>query len=301
MKAIEIALQRLIDGDSTLPVVWDALLEIWAVDSLPDDLDAFYREKEVASCRLEEALEKTFFEAYNELLQAVATHETAPWQGEEGRLVLIVDGMSVREACLLKPLLEGQGYRVEDLYFSLSALPSDTEAFARRHFNMGQPTQIKQRQGIFVSPPNHPVPRYPPHSIHFVWLRYPDKGLHASILAPSEVFTKTSQYLLEILRNSARSAFLLTADHGYIYAEIADHAFSISRQLQADMRRFFGGSRHVKGPQEVPFAVREKTLAIGQTLLVRGRYLWPQRDKRYFHGGLSFIECLVPVIKVRTN
>lgn len=301
MKAIESALHRLIAGENTLSVVWDALQEIWSVDGIPQDLDGFYREREVYSCRLEEALEHAYHEAYDELLTAASAHNTSPWAGENDRLVIIVDGMSVREACLLRPFLEGQGYRLEALSFSLSALPSETEAFARRHFNMAQPTQIAQRGGIFVSPPGYRVPLFPPQNLRFVWLRYPDRGLHAAILSPSEVFTKTSQYILEMLGNSGRHAFLLTADHGYIYAEVADHAFPVSVSLQRAMRQVFGGSRYAKPAQEPPPAVLERTLPLGDTLLVRGRYLWRQRDKRYFHGGLSFVECLVPVIKVKTS
>lgn len=301
MKAVEVALRRLIGGDNTLSVVWDALLEIWGVDAIPQDLDGFYREREAHSCRLEEALEQTYFEAYQDLLRAASAHKTSPWASKDDRLVLIVDAMSMREACLLRPFLEGQGYSVEALSFSFSALPSDTESFARRHFNISQPTQIAQRQGIFISPPGHPIPQFPPQSKQFAWLRYPDRGLHAAILSPSEVFTKTSQYILEILHNSGRNAFLLTADHGYIYAEVADHTFPVSASLQKAMRQVFGGSRYVKSPKESPPAVLEKALFFGDTLLVRGRYLWPQRDKRYFHGGLSFVECLVPVIKLKAK
>lgn len=301
MKSIEVALRRLTDGDNTLSVVWDALVEIWAVDSIPKDLDAFYRDKETESCQLEEALEQTYFEAYQELLNGAAAQKTPPWAGQEDTLTVIVDAMSVREACLLKPWLKAQGYHVESLSFSLSALPSHTEAFARRYFNIGQPTQISGRQGIFVSPPGHPVSQYPSHNIRFAWLRYPDRGLHATILSPSEVFDKTSQYILEIMRNSGRSAFMLTSDHGYIYAESADHAFPVAQSVQAGMRKVFGNSRYAQDAKETPAIVREKTLSVGDTLLVRGRYLWRQRDKRYFHGGLSFVECLVPVIKVKAQ
>ena len=301
MKSTEVALRRLIGRENTLSVVWDTLVEIWRVDSIPKDLDGFYRDKEIESCRLEETLEQTYFEAYQELLNGAAVHKISPWAGEEERLTLIVDAMSVREACLLSPILEGQGYRVESLSFSLSALPSHTEAFARKHFNMGQPTQISGRQGIFVSPPGHPVPQFPPYDLCFVWLRYPDRGLHATILSPSEVFGKTSQYILEILRNSGRNTFLLTSDHGYIYADTADHAFPIAQSVQREMRKVFGGSRYVQGPKEALATVYEKTLSVGDTLLVRGRYLWRQRDKRYFHGGLSFVECLIPVIKAKTK
>jgi len=264
-------------------------------------LDAFYREKEIESCRLEEALEHAYVEAYPELLDEAATHKTSPWADEDERLVLIVDAMSVREACLLKPILESQGYRVESFSFSLSALPSDTAAFTRRHFNMGQPTQITSKQGIFVSPPSHPVPQFPPQNLRFVWLRYPDRGLHATILTPTEVFGKTSQYILEILKKSGRNSFLLTSDHGYVYADRSDHAFPLAQSVQTAMRKAFGGSRYARDSREVATTVIDKTLTAGDTLIVRGRYVWRQRDKTYFHGGLSFVECLVPVIKVRVK
>ena len=301
MKSIEMAVRHLIEGNNTLSVVWNALLDIWRVDSIPKDLDGFYREKETESCRLEETLERTYFEAYEELLNSAMAYVTPPWANEQDRLTLIVDAMSVREACLLRPYLEAEGYQVESMSFSLSALPSHTEAFTRKYFNMGQPAQITGKQGIFVSPPGHPVPQYPSHNIRFAWLRYPDRGLHATILSPSEVFDKTSEYILEMMRNSGRSAFLLTSDHGYIYAESADHAFPVAQSVQREMRKVFGGSRYVQAPKEASATVREKTLSVGDTLLVRGRYVWRQRDKRYFHGGLSFAECLVPVIKIKAK
>jgi hypothetical protein len=300
LKSVEVALRRLIRRDNTLSVVWDALVEIWAVDSIPKDLDGFYRDKEIESCQLEQVLEYTYFEAYQDLLNGAAVHKTSPWAGEENRLTIIVDAMSVREACLLKPLLEAQGYQVESLSFSLSALPSDTAAFTRKHLNMGQPTQISSRQGIFISPPGHPVPQFPPPNLRFVWLRYPDRGLHATILSPSEVFGKTSEYILEILRKSGRDAFLLTSDHGYVYADAADQVFPITQSAQTEMRKVFGGSRYARGKEASP-GVIEKSLSVGDTLMVRGRYLWRQRDKRYFHGGLSFVECLVPVIKAKVK
>lgn len=299
MKAIEPALRRLIVGDDTLKTVWNALVDIWRVDSLPQNLDAFFDEREALTCHLEETLERTFRESYEHLLAAASAWSSPPWEDDWDGLRVIVDGISVREACLFMPWLREKGYKVDSLSFSLSALPSVTESFARRALDISQPREITRRHGVFVSPPNNPVPQFPSPDVKFLWLRLPDRPFHFTFLSPSEVFDMTAKHILEILHNFPVERFLFTSDHGYVYATKPEHLIPLGPAVQKDLGKVFRGKRYAEGKEDVPPRIIETyCAAFGNQLLIRSRHILPMRDRRYFHGGLSFSECLVPVLKV---
>jgi hypothetical protein len=144
-----------------------------------------------------------------------------------------------------------------------------------------------------------------------VWISYPDELLHkvrGEALTPQEAFDKTAKVLLDTLGGLEADEFLVTSDHGYLYVENATLFWSAGRDAKV-LRQLFGGQRAVPvgdiGPQfdslrQVP---KSRTYALfdDEGCYVRGRYHWsvqgPAPD--IAHGGLSLMECLVPVMRIR--
>lgn len=292
----EDCLSQLISGADPLLSIWHALEQIWETDNPVDDVNAYFLQREAISCAFEGLIREAYWEIYTEIIRSASMAEP-PWQEGREELTIIVDGMSLREAELFSPLMTSKGYEIERFSFSLSALPSDTVTFCRKFLNISQLGDIKRKKGLLVSP-KRPVPQFFPQ-VNLVWLRYPDVRLHEEILSPSEVFSKAAELLFQIFSNSHKETFLVTADHGYVYAENSDHVWDPYPSIQKELKSYFGGKRFTEADKEASPIIKERSLIVGDYRLVRGRYLWPRRGSNMVHGGISFLECLVPVLKVR--
>jgi len=229
--------------------------------------------------------------------------------------IIILDGGSLREANLLTGRLKAAGYELADYGYTLSAVPSDTVTFNRQVFGTARVAGLRQwRQRQVVSIESGKLPAlFPAIPDVLVWISYPDELLHkvrGEALTPQEAFDKTVAVLLATLDGLGADECLVTSDHGYLYVENATLFWSAGRDEKV-LRQLFGGRRAVPanevGPQfdklrQVP---RARTYALFDEAgcTVRGRYHWsvqgPAPD--IAHGGLSLMECLVPVMRIRRS
>ena len=308
----EAALARdLITADDPLSVLFAALNQVWQADDV-DDVNAFFR-RERETNRLERFVLETFFDVYD-LLLARARQERGQsrFDGAKGPII-ILDGCSIREANLLIERLKKAGYQVADYGYALSEVPSGTVAFNRNVFGTHRVASLRQwRQYQVVSIESGQLPAlFPAGPEVLVWISYPDELLHkvrGEALTPQEAFDKTVGVLLATLDGLEADEFLVTSDHGYLYVENATLFWSAGRDEKV-LRQLFGGRRAVPagdvGPQfdklrQVP---RSRTYALfdDEGCYVRGRYHWsvqgPASD--IAHGGISLMECLVPMMRIR--
>jgi hypothetical protein len=302
----------LITADDPMAVLFAALNQGWQADDV-DDVNAFFIRRERETNRLERFVLETFFDVYDLLLACVRQERgLSRFDGAKGPII-ILDGCSVREANLLRGRLEEAGYRVANYSYALSEVPSSTVAFNRGVFGTARVASLRQwhqYQVVSIESGKLPV-LFSAASDVLVWISYPDELLHkvrGEAVTPQEAFDKTVGVLLATLDGLEADEFLVTSDHGYLYVENATLFWSAGRDAKV-LRQLFGGRRAVPagdvGPQfdrlrQVP---RSRTYALfdDEGCYVRGRYHWsvqgPASD--IAHGGLSLMECLVPIMAVR--
>ncbi len=305
---------HLLSQDDPIELVFHALNEIWTpVES--GDLDAFYAQQERETNHLEEFIRDTYFEVYDLLLErarsANRAAELAAWNGA----IIVLDGMSLRESNWLLPRLREKGFQVAEYSFSISGLPSTTQSFFRGTFGVASAGAMpKQWQGFRVhSIRAGDVPLFLEGPKALVWLSFPDELMHpmrGKGVTPSFALQRTEEALLKILNLLETEEVMLTSDHGYMYAQSATlfwHAPASDRKV---LLKLFGAQRGVlfNGKKEEEFEAlhalpKDQTYVLfdDKGCYVRGRYYWsaPGKQSDVAHGGISLMECLVPVIRLR--
>ena len=105
--------------------------------------------------------------------------------------------------------------------------------------------------------------------------------------------------LLAVCEALYGNEFLVTSDHGYISTET--HFLSMSRRLQEAMQAIFSASRYAEVNTKADKLIGEGYIVQhGGYYLVGNRYAWaiPGKYKVMLHGGISLLECLVPVLRI---
>jgi len=282
-------IKRLVECDNPVEEVWRIMVELW--DARAPNHEEYFKQEDVVS-EFERELYATFFEIYDYLLEEI---EKSRFEIEPP--IIVMDGMSFREANLLVKDLKEKGINVAEYSYRLSALPSTTERFREK----AGVKFVEVKSGKIPSELSFDVP---------IWVSYPDEILHhaAPIHPPHEAYEITRQLLLKILRNAKRGEITIISDHGYI---LIDGVWPLAKDDRKFLKeRVFGSSRYVK-VAELEQSVLEKLRSLpkdlqyvavgGDYCCVRGRYFWPIEGygKVVVHGGLSLMECIVPYIKVK--
>ncbi|MBL7062829.1 MAG: hypothetical protein ISS49_01310 [Anaerolineae bacterium] len=144
--------RALVAAEDPLAVLYETLVALWGATGGVDDVNGFFREREAATNRMERFVHDTYFEVYDILLERIRAedraHHFTPGEGP----VVLLDGMSIREAALLPARLSQQGYAAETVGFALSEAPSSTQAFTRRVFGARSVTTLKTWNGFQVVP-----------------------------------------------------------------------------------------------------------------------------------------------------
>ena len=281
--------RRLLDANDVVTELWRILNKIWIFE---DDIERYFREHEQETHDFEYKMNVIFYEIYDHLYERIRKekpHIELP--------AVIFDGMSIREGNLLIIDLEEQGYEIVEYTYTLSALPSTTSHFREK---LG----MRFREIMCHKPPSE---------VDFdtiIWIRCPDYILHhaSEILPPPKAYEITRDFLLKLLDQADVSGVItITSDHGYI---ITDYVWPVPERDRQFLRGVFGSYRYAKNTAISP----EKLMALKAVpkyksyLLideafsyVKGRYFWPVRGPRraIAHGGISFMECLIPLIRVR--
>jgi hypothetical protein len=313
-------LTNLIHQDDPLAVIWEHMLHLYTPAEWPADLRAFMDDREEALNRLEQAVYEGYFEAYDLLLERAQaqTAEYALSLFERCPLVVVVDSMSVREAVLLQARGTSEVSKTSEVCLRVAPWPPVTASLATMLLGTGSPAGGRDTDRFryrYVAGPEQ-IPDLPASGPLLVWVRLPDTALEQVTQAQTHTvagaFEKMAETLRRVLERSGRDQALLTSDHGYLYARnpnqywlmptgvenAARNAFPRESRVQPSSGERAQGLRHQESPQ------RERRFFAfgGEHVAVRGRYWWgtaSPNDRCTAHGGLSFVECLVPVVLVR--
>jgi hypothetical protein len=297
-----------------IDLLFQALNQIWTCDG-SGDLDAFYTQQERETNHLEEFIRDTYFEIYELLLERARSQDRVTQFASQEASIVVLDGLSIREANWLMPRLKGKGYEITDYSYALSGMPSTTQTFFRDVFGVaGAGAMPKKWQGFsFRSVRSGDVSMFLEGPKALVWLSFPDELMHpmrGKGVTPSFAMQRTEEALLKVLNLLETAEVVLTSDHGYIYAQSAAlfwHAPVSNRKV---LLKLFGAQRGLlfDGTKAQDFDVL-RALPKDQTYVlfddkgcyVRGRYYWsaPGKQSDVAHGGISLMECLVPVLRLK--
>ncbi|MFW6029509.1 MAG: hypothetical protein ACOCRO_04575 [Halanaerobiales bacterium] len=289
-------IKKLIDLDDPLPLIWEFLREnIWYSKN---NLEDYYWQGEMETNEFEKALDQIYGTIYSKYLPYMCFNKKFNISFEEINTLIIMDGLSIREAGLLIPLLKKQGYNVEES-FNFSAIPSDT-LFFRDKIDY---TSLKKNYNsidIKDSDPNLTGEE------ELIWCRFPD-AFHENIQSGKtklssieKAFEKTKEIIFKILKQ-LNGPFIITSDHGYTRTE-AGCTFNNSTNIQRELRNKFGSNRFIKMDNVNLDRLVKENVCIDYNgyYLARARNTWSVSGKYsvFSHGGVSLLECITPHIKV---
>ena len=287
---------ELIESSEPLIIIGKKLLDIWlSIANKESDLGTYYYEGEEASRDFEELVLKSFWEFYD-ILSKACLEEKSVFELYPESSIVIMDGMSIREGAILYKVLKNKGYTVR-LSYNFSSLPSDTEFFREKiNKTSDQFHQINNPQNIRLT-----------GSEDQIWSFFPDimldkiKSGHAVISSLEEMYNIVERITLQVISQLNSEIIIITSDHGYIRTE-AGFVFPVSEKAKRKFQQIFGSKRYV----EMDNLDAEDLIMEGYVkefngyYITKSRYLWPVsgRYSIYIHGGLSLMECFVPVLEV---
>lgn len=284
----EYRVKKLIECEDPIHQVWEILVnDIWK----PEENIEEYFDREEKAKRFEKELNTIFFEIYRYLYENIRKKSA-----EYNLPLIIVDGLSIREGNLLVRDLKSEGYKVTNYSYTFSALPSTTQSF--RSFIDIRYMEIKNGKIPLDISFNDPI-----------WISYPDQILHhaGKIIPPHEAYKKTRDLILEVLSKVESGEVTIISDHGYI---MLNYIWPIADRDKRFLRFIFGARRFIKN-EEVGKEKIKKLMRIpedknyvfinGSYCYIKGRYFWPVGGytSSIIHGGLSLMECIVPLIKIK--
>ncbi len=287
---------ELIESTNPVAIASDKLLKLWlSIAEKEKKIGDYYYKGEEEARDFEEFILKSYWEFYD-LLAKACLKEKDVFQLYPDATIVIMDGMSLRESTLLYNLLKDEGYNV-NYELNFSAIPSDTEFFREK---------IKKPLSVF-SQINNPKSIRLAGDEKYIWSCFPDVMLdkiktgHAVISSLEEMYKVVEKIVLEILAKIRADRIVITSDHGYIRTE-AGFVFSVSDKAKRKFQQFFGSKRYVKIDSiNVEDLINEGYVKeFNGYYIAKSRYLWPVsgRYSIYIHGGLSLMECFVPVLEV---
>ena len=287
---------EIIKSDNSVITVGNNLLKLWLnIAEKEKEIGDYYYKGEEKVRNFEEFILKSYWEFYDLLAQA-CLEEKNVFQLYPNAAIVVMDGMSIRENVLLCKFLKDAGYNIKH-GFNLSAIPSDTEFFREK---------IKKPMSNFFQI-NNPGNIRLTGDEKYIWSYFPDVMLdkiktgHAVISSLEEMYKVTEKIVLEILSKIRAEKIVITSDHGYIRTE-AGFVFPVTDKAKKKFQQIFGGKRYVKIDDfNVEDLINEGYIKeFNDYYIVKSRYLWPVpgRYSIYIHGGLSLMECFVPVLEV---
>ena len=310
---------ELIEDQDPLAAIWRQMERIYTVDEFPTDLRALMDDRESALNDLERGVYCGFFEAYDLLLERAGGQDESYVLSllDECPFVIIADSLSVREAALLEKLWEREAWDVQREGFAVAPFPPMTESLSSRLLSVPGPANGRDRPQFtyrYVAGPEH-IPAMPHSGSLLVWMRLPDTALEKVTAAQTHTvagaFQSTVKTLAAVLESSGRDEALVTSDHGYLYARSPTQYWRMPAGVEDVARSAFLRSSRVRPltdertrglrDHEAP-AVEQRFFAFGEAhAAIRGRYWWGSaspNDRCTAHGGLSLVECLVPLLRI---
>ncbi len=304
-----------------LDTLWQWMCGLWVGDWWDnDDSEAFeqaFRQREEAMAELEFTVLQTSGAAYQALAEGIAARSPLADDLAEGRLIVIFDGLSVREGCFLWERLQRAGVPAE-MSYTFATLPADTSTFCQKHFGVSSAKALDSREingfpAAYAADETRVAEELPREADGLLWIGIPDplmeggkKGLK-TVLEPLEAWQRTWQAMATVLECTSGREIWVTSDHGYIYRGpgYTDRFWSLGSEATGRrLRDLFGGGRYKAdlelGEEEGKNLRDYVWLHPGGGYAVKGRWLWPMSGQAgaTLHEGLSLVECLIPLLRL---
>jgi len=326
---------QLAQAGGDLPArLYRRLRDVWSEERHAALSPAEYlREAETETNRLESAAHRTWFEHYDLLADAHPPQRIRdPLHGAAPLVVLVFDGMSVREVPALLDACREQDYELTpggDAY-TLAPFPTDTASFLRQRLDSSQSPslfipgvhdtwtgQYLYRVEDCINPIDPAAERL------LLWCRWPDVYYTESEATGANLFERIGREIVQAVRLllprlGARDV-IVTSDHGYMYSG-ADltwspgdgllderHTFDLFRDPQTGFANsratgnwplFVAKQRHLLYRQ----LFERQTIRRGDVTCIRGRFHVPgvaRTSNVYVHRGWSWLELFVPWLHLR--
>jgi hypothetical protein len=299
-------LLELVKTDAPIAAVFRWLTELWDAADVPDTtLDDYYDEREKATRHLEWDLDQVYGEFLPQvLLPQLGSRQVAAVLRQPHYALVLMDSLSLREACLLRQRLPTHGYTVTTFDYAFSDVPANTDTFCQRHWETGGPSAVNDARFTYVRANEPPINELRRDQL-VVWGQYPDwfwprahtgKTEH---IPPTEIYHKTETMLLGILDKIAgHNEIIISSDHGYLMLK-AGMFWPVAQPCYGDLQEVMGGrfAPISDSPKARALLSQGVIVANEDRFLVKGRYT--ADFGIYAHGGLSLLECLTPWLVVR--
>ncbi len=300
---------ELIKSDDPVETLFRWLVDLWDADGVDGALlNDYYDEREKATRHLTWTLEQVYSEFLtNVLLPKVDSRRVAELLEQPRYALVLMDSLSLREACLLKTRLPAHGYQVLAFDHAFSEIPSETETFCRRYWGMDAPSAVNDPRFVYVRADAPPLDELRREQI-IAWGTYPDwfwRHAHSGRtehIRPDEIYLKTEAMLLGILeRIRDHERIIISSDHGYLSVK-AGMAWSTPSPYYEYLKEVLGARAAPVSDSPEARALLEQGIIVAHEdyFLVKGRYTGDFGGV-YLHRGLSLMECLTPWLVVRNK
>lgn len=309
---------------------WKCILaDLWALFSEPvrnDLADAQTTERDLHSAKLDNLLSGAAWEMWNSFetdtprtSQALKTF----WADRnQGKAVLVLDALSLRESPLILTQAQSRGYTIHQQRPTTSEIPGDTTPFAKA-LGFGQRSSLAHNKGKSAKFPDAwtevsdmpfadcaGIIKADPNI--FFWHEWPDSEMHHLAgengyrnLAKSAVQKLCSDdFWLFVEKLTTGRNLVITGDHGYAHSGLFPDVTNKdqSNYLKSNFKsgRSAPSSSSDKPHYWVPPLTRIIETEHGSSEIVLGRRKWKSQGgyPSLTHGGLSLLEVTVPFIEI---
>lgn len=299
MKIYSKFIKSIIEDDNPIPCICQNLFDIW-LNHADKNLQDYYYKGEQDSFTFEKFLLKTYDEFFSKELPRACVNSLSPFKcASEDTCFIVMDAMSIREGIFLYRALCKKGFTTK-ISYSLSSIPSDTLSFRE-----------KIRSELSVYPKFFPINNHKKVLIsgneNYIWSQFPDVMLdkirvgRTIISDIEEMYEITEKIVFGLIKQTNFKKIIILSDHSYIRSE-SGFPFSVSEKAKKPLRELFGNSRFIPMRKNSisEHIFPDFVIDCAGYYLVKSRYIWPMAGKYniYLHGGVSLMECIVPVIEV---
>ena len=318
MKLTTEIFKELINPNSRLSWLNNVLTsEIWSFENYKSKNPIDYlRDGESSVNELEQIIASSASGIYDEIIAETKNNDLLPLISSKNNAIVIFDGLSLRELPIILSLSEKSQYKILKAKTSFSALPSETIDFIDQKLDIGKvaPSQLQSRKelkerNIKVYYFDSPAQRYmieDEDKTLMLWSSFPDQTYNDSGARFIQHFENNKILLEEAWKNTvqqipAGKKIIITSDHGYIFFG-PGCAFIRGQEEVRSLNQYFGTDRHkyLKDKENLLNHPDICYLDEKKLCLIKGRVQThppgQTGTKLYKHGGLSLMECIVPLI-----
>ena len=234
-----------------------------------------------------------------------------------GRAVLILDALSLRELSLIRGAAEARNIDLSCVAVTGAECPSTTDQFATAIgapsraslANDTKPNSFKLISGpLYTDVLSLPFEdcAVPPVSNVLIWHSWLDDLIHLQNKLPDQIDVKTSSALqgdgfwnfVNKLRQGR--SLVITSDHGYAVSKLYSSQVGESDAVDL-LRQTFGASRYAKASEPLSKNFMPPlVMTANQHHVVTGQWKWKVQGgfPHVCHGGMSLLEVAVPWIEI---